>query len=143
MAKKSKKQKLKEKAWKLCSIYVRLKNANESGFCRCFTCEKWSHWRNFHAGHFVDGRGNSILFDTRGIRPQCYLCNIHKSGNPIEFMIALEQEMGKRKAMKIRDELVIAKRQPKSMSEFDYEELITDFDSKITDLLEEKGLNLE
>jgi len=83
---------LKAKAWKLFSEWTRRKWADKDGFVACCTCHKTFHWKSLQAGHFISGRGNSILFDERGTNPQCYGCNCHKHGdwpNYYEFMTAL------------------------------------------------------
>jgi hypothetical protein len=77
--------KLKKKVWALCSKYIRLKYADEYGREKCTTCNEVKHWKEMQAGHFAPGRNNAILFDHRGIHPQCYACNICKHGNLIEY----------------------------------------------------------
>lgn len=68
-------QSWKKKCWKACSEYVRRRDADEDGMIRCCTCGVRKHWKEVDAGHFLDGRGNAILFDIRGIHPQCKPCN--------------------------------------------------------------------
>jgi hypothetical protein len=46
------------------------------------------------AGHGFGGRGGSILFEERIIRPQCDVCNVWKGGNYDVFKIKLEEEYG-------------------------------------------------
>ena len=68
-------QSLKKKAWKLCSELVRRGEADDNGYVSCVTCGAVKHWKNGDAGHFLDGRRNSIYFDRRGIHFQCKGCN--------------------------------------------------------------------
>ena len=76
---------LKKDAWKLFSIWIRQREANWKGQVRCVTCSKTKHWKEGDAGHFVPGRGNSILFDERGVHFQCKQCNGPKGSNHAKY----------------------------------------------------------
>jgi len=88
----------KKRAWKACSLYVRVRECLHTtgtldyGFC--FTCGVRIHIKEMHAGHFVAGRTNAVLFDDIAIRGQCYRCNIHKGGEPLIFRKNLIKEHG-------------------------------------------------
>ena len=86
---------LKKKAWKLFSIYIRLRDTNARGFGRCFTCTQILFWKNGQAGHFIPGRFNSILFDERGVHLQCYRCNINLGGNTLPYLDHMLADYGK------------------------------------------------
>jgi len=54
----------------------------------CCTCRK--QYPSFgrgcvHAGHFLSGRRNSILFDEKCVHAQCAFCNIQLKGNYQEY----------------------------------------------------------
>ena len=70
----------KAKAWMWFSRYIRKKSADESGLTTCVTCGKPDHWKNLQAGHFIDGRNNSVLFDERLVHVQCFHCNSKRPG---------------------------------------------------------------
>lgn len=59
------------------------------GECVCVTCGKVLPWdsgiKGMHTGHFIAGRGNSVLFDEDNVAPQCSRCNVYLSGNPQEY----------------------------------------------------------
>lgn len=64
--------KLKKKAWKLISIYVRSKGASEE-WQECFTCYRTFDWRTeMDCGHYIHGK---LDFDLRNLKPQCKKCN--------------------------------------------------------------------
>ena len=46
------------------------------------------------AGHGFSGRGSSILFEEKILRPQCYSCNVCKYGNLDVFHAKLVKEYG-------------------------------------------------
>ena len=118
---------LKAKVWKACSEYVRKRDCDKNGFGKCITCDTSGHWKEFHAGHFISGRTNGILFDTRGIRLQCPGCNLYGNGKPIEYLIALEKEMGVTKARNLRDQLMKKKNTVTTLSMDDLEKLLRKF----------------
>jgi hypothetical protein len=81
--------KLKKEAWEQFSKYIRLRDclvtmgSKEQG--RCFTCGKVYPFKSLQAGHFIDGRNASVLFDEDLVHAQCVGCNIYKSGNKDEY----------------------------------------------------------
>lgn len=125
---------LKDKAWKLCSEFIRRKDASPQGLVKCYTCNAVKHWKEMQAGHFVAGRGNAILFDERGLRPQCLPCNVFKHGDPITYMIELEKEVGKESAMLIRDELKRLSRIPRTFQRHEIEFIISNYEKRIANL---------
>lgn len=83
--------KLKKKAWKLISLYVR-SNGSQEGFNECFTCYKWCSWKyDLQAGHYIHGK---LDFDLRNLKPQCVQCNHYKSGNLGVYAERLLKEYG-------------------------------------------------
>lgn len=87
---------LREKAWKLQSIWIRSHNATFQGQQSCYTCYRSYPWKELQAGHFVH---NSYDFDVDlNIRPQCVYCNKHRHGQPLEYYLHLVKEVGQEKA---------------------------------------------
>jgi hypothetical protein len=89
--------KLKKDTWSWCSKYIRLKYADNNGYVACYTCGTVMYWQSgnqMQAGHGFGGRGNSILFEEKILRPQCYSCNICKKGNYDVFHTKLEKQYG-------------------------------------------------
>jgi hypothetical protein len=46
------------------------------------------------AGHLVSGRTNGVLFDERGIFPQCYACNVCRQGMGAEYTVFIIDNYG-------------------------------------------------
>ena len=128
--KKSKKQKLKLKAWNLFSEWVRRRDADKDGYVNCVTCGKGAYWKGegMQAGHFIAGRTLSLLFDERNCHTQCYGCNVGRNGSYVEYFIYMENRYGR----KVIDELRYLKNQSRKYSISDYEELITDLEGKLS-----------
>jgi hypothetical protein len=93
---KSELKKAKEKAWKVFSLFIRLKYSNSFGDCRCVTCGTVKHYKEMHAGHFIDGRNNSVLYNEDLVYPQCFHCNSKMpgclGGNKVSYTIFMQKK---------------------------------------------------
>lgn len=92
VGKRNKKQnvtKLKQKLWILCRELTR----KVYGFS-CYTCG--AHSDAIHTGHFISSSvcSVSLRYDLRNLRPQCFRCNIHLSGNWLAYEKRLILEHG-------------------------------------------------
>ena len=75
------------------------------------------------AGHFVQGRGNSILFDERGVFPQDAMCNVFRHGALLEYRDFMVRHYGE-KAEEVIADLRKLGRQTKTFSIQELEDLI-------------------
>lgn len=110
----------KEKAWKACSRYIRLRDALE--FCQkcridisefqienilasCCTCGVIERWPKGDAGHFI-GRGlggrSGVYFDERNINFQCKKCNAFKQGDTLNYEQFMRDKYGQAMIDKLR-----------------------------------------
>lgn len=82
--------KLKDELWELCKELTRLRY----GYI-CYTCGKYTQFP--HTGHFITDStcSTELSYDLKNLRPQCYACNIHKSGNWVEYERRLIRDHGK------------------------------------------------
>ncbi len=118
----------RDKAWELTSKYVRLREADEDGYCRCVTCGITKHWKELQAGHFIpQARGNAIRWDLRGISPQCYRCNINLGGNGAEYTIYMLDRYGR----EVVDDLRRVASTTRIMRRSDYEQIIDDMAARL------------
>jgi hypothetical protein len=88
--------KLKEKVWKVFSIYVRSKGKDFQDNISCFTCDRRDHWRSYDAGHYIPKStgGAGLYFNERNVHPQCTGCNRFRHGNLDIYAIRLRQKYG-------------------------------------------------
>lgn len=135
MPKKSDKKKAKEKAWSAFSNYIRTRDCirftgdPDNGVC--VTCKTHYPFKKLQAGHFIDGRGNSVLFDERIVYSQCYGCNVGNGGAYVEYFVFMEQEWGREKI----DEFRSLKHDTKIYKVYDFQELEETFKQKTQELL--------
>jgi 5-methylcytosine-specific restriction endonuclease McrA len=85
---------LKKKLWTLCRELTRKTHGNT-----CYTCGRTGlEGGNWQTGHFISSSICSVelRYDLQNLRPQCYNCNINKSGNWIAYEERLTREFGQK-----------------------------------------------
>ncbi|NCC19167.1 MAG: hypothetical protein EOM29_09540 [Bacteroidia bacterium] len=128
--KRTKKQKLKEKADKLFSELIRRSNSDWKDEATCYTCDKTAPWKELQCGHFISRSSNKLRFDERNARVQCFACNCLKSGNYIEYTLRLIEEKGKAFVDRLKKE----GKEECRLSEKDLEDICNKLQSKINKL---------
>ena len=121
---------LKNKCWRVFSEYVRRKDADAGGTAYCFTCGAPKFWKELHAGHFVGGRTNSVLFNEDIVKPQCLTCNVFKNGNYGPYTLKMIDQYGRAKV----EEFLSLRHQVKKYTLADLEELIQAYKLKLAAL---------
>lgn len=74
-----KKTNINKTAWRWFSLFIRARDCLEQtgsldGGC-CVTCGMYYPFKQLQAGHCIDGRHDSILFDEQLVNIQCSHCN--------------------------------------------------------------------
>lgn len=132
---KSDRQKAKDKAWNAFSIYIRtrdcLRFTGDKDEGMCITCKRSYPFKKLQAGHFIDGRGNSVLFDERQVYSQCYGCNVGRGGAYVEYFVWMEKEWGR----EMIDEFRAMKKDITQYKTFHFVELEQKFKEKTRELL--------
>lgn len=139
MAKKTKRALAKDKAWTAFSRYIRtrdcLRFTGTPDEGQCVTCNRFYPYKKLQAGHFIQGRGNAVLFDERLVYSQCLGCNgnppMGKGGNYVEYFLFMEREWGRAKIDEFRD----LKFQTVIYKEFDFVRIREEYDQKYHELL--------
>jgi len=105
---KSARQKEKEKTWKWCSKFIRLRDCleynKEGEFAPCCSCGRMATRNGSDAGHFISrgsGGQSGVYFDERNIHLQCKQCNAFLQGNYSGY----EKFMLKKYGQEVIDEL--------------------------------------
>ncbi len=130
----------KQKAWKWCSKYIRLRDALE--YCQktgidpneyryriedmpigCCTCGRVRSFRQIDAGHFISrgsGGGSGVYFDERNIHAQCKSCNAFHQGKTLEYNDFMQEKYG----LEVIDELRIKDKLVQRRCSLEYHALI-------------------
>ena len=118
---------LKDKLDKVFSLYIRLRDSDENGFCTCYTCGKVAHYKEMQNGHFWSRTHLSTRYNEDNCKVQCVGCNIFKKGNYIKYTKRLLKELGEEKF----DELERLKNSTVKISKAEYEQMIEHYNQKI------------
>lgn len=138
MTKKSPRSIAKDKAWSAFSMYIRtrdcLRFTTDPDEGMCITCKRFMPKKQLQAGHFVEGRGNAVLFDERIVYSQCGHCNgkppIGLGGNFKAYTLFMIDEWGREKV----EEFMALKRETKQYKLYQFIEIEQEYKQKLADL---------
>jgi|TARA_R110000868_G_scaffold314885_1_gene575811 hypothetical protein len=127
--KKISRSKLIKKLDTVFSLYIRQRySINE--ISKCFTCGKEDHYKKLQCGHFQSRKHYSTRWDEINCQVQCAGCNVFKYGEQFIFGKNLNLEFGEGTS----EALYLKAKQITKFSNNDLEDLITNYNSLITDL---------
>jgi len=88
-----------EKAlWNIFSKFIRARDADWQGNCKCISCSTIKNWKEMQAGHFIPvGSDRALKYNELNVNSQCTSCNLYKSGNLIEYRQRLISKIGEDK----------------------------------------------
>ena len=124
--------KLKKKLDKVFSEYIRKRDSDYKGNCKCISCGKEypAFGGSTHAGHLFSRRYLSIRYDERNVNSQCSYCNTFLNGNQIKAARGVENKWGKGTVDELESRMHIVVK----LTRADYEEAIQRYKQKIKDL---------
>ena len=111
------------------SLYIRLKDSDENGFCKCISCQKIQHYKDVDAGHFISRRHMSTRYDVNNVFPQCRYCNRYVAGNQWLYSQALEKIK-----KNLPEKLYLKSKQTVKYSNDDLESLISYYNNLLNHL---------
>ena len=125
----------KDAAWKAFSLYIRTRDCllttQDPTRGLCVTCPSLIWLKEGSAGHFLAGRGNSLLFDERGTHLQCGNCNYNLAGNQRVY----EQYMIENYGQEVVDELHALRHVAVKMTSSDFKAVQREYKQKLGELL--------
>ena len=62
------------------SRYIRLRDADTNGLCKCITCETVKDWRDMDCGHFQSRRYSATRYHEQNAHAKCQKCNKYQAG---------------------------------------------------------------
>lgn len=128
--------KLKEKLDRVFSRYIRLRDSNKDGYCRCISCGAIVFWKEIQNGHYVNRGHMGTRFDEKNCNSQCVKCNMFDEGNNIGYTRGLINKYG----IKVISELEVKKHSISKLTPVEYEILINHYSDEVKRLMTEKGL---
>lgn len=118
------------------SQFIRLKHMGPGGLVKCYTCYAEHPWKGIQCGHFQSRRYMNTRFDEGNCKPQCYACNVGKSGEQYRFGLNLDEEYGAGHAE-------MMERKAREIKKFEAHEmllLIQEYTRKVEELKNEHGI---
>lgn len=125
-----------DKLWKVFSVWVRMRDADENGYITCITSGRRVHWKEADAGHFISRKHLATKFDEQNVNAQSRHDNRFASGKQYEYGLAIDKKYGKGTAEK----LYIKSKQVCKRSKFDVDVMTDYYKKKVKELKESKKL---
>ena len=125
-----------EKLWRVYSTYIRLRDADEQGFCRCFTCGFTADWKRFDAGHGIPRQHKATKYDERNVQSQCKRCNGFEGGKREVY----KEEVNKRYGPQTWEKLEVMSRTTCKRDKFEIDVMTIHYKKEVEKLRKLKGL---
>ena len=72
------------------SKYIRIRDANHNGLCKCVTCDTVKHWKEMDCGHFQSRRFMATRWQEQNAHAQCQSCNKYNAGEQYRHGIEID-----------------------------------------------------
>ncbi len=120
---------LKKEADKWFSQYIRLRDSDKNGYCRCCTCPKIEKWKYMDAGHWITRNVLSTRYEETNVHGTCQGCNRFAKGKPHLHELHIVDMHGENE----RNRLLDLSKHSKPMKKVDYEELIEYYKQQVSE----------
>lgn len=121
-----------EDAAKLLQKLVRMKAADNNGFCKCVTCGKSHHYKEMQGGHFIERRKISVKLVEENINPQCEYCN-QWGMKQASCVLAYNDWMVEMHGAQFVEDLKRQSRQVRKYTRGEVEDMAADFRARIAE----------
>ena len=124
------------KVWKVFSQFIRMRDADENGNCKCFTCGLIRHWTKGDCGHGVPRQHKATKYNEQNNHFQCKRCNGFEGG----MREAYKENMDRKYGSGTWDKMMLASRQVCKRTKNDFEILYLYYSEQVKRLKESKRL---
>lgn len=125
-----------DKLWRAFSVFIRLRDADSNGYCRCITSGKLVHWSECDAGHFISRRHMATKYDEQNVHAQGRGDNRFRSGEQLIYAKAIDKKYGAGTA----DRILARSRGTRKFEQFEIDALTKHYQEEAARLKKEKGL---
>ena len=126
------------KADKWFSLYIRLRDTDEDGVCRCITCGRAGHPKSMDCGHYIKRQHQAVRFDEINCNAQCKRCNAFEQGQDAIYRQRLIEKHGEDAVFILETAAKMAFK--RSQINLDY--LADEYKRKAKEEAEKKGIKL-
>lgn len=134
---KTDRQKLIRKLDDVFSDFIRIRDSDDQGICKCITCGDLKHWTQMDCGHFVTRDNYGCRWEEENCNAQCPHCNRFKSGLQYEHGLAIDKKYKKPGTANL---LVIKGKSPCNFEDFEIETMVKYYRNAVKELKQEKGM---
>lgn len=134
--KKTDRQKLIRKLDDVFSQFIRLRDSDNNGVCKCITCGQFDHWQSCDAGHFITRDNMATRWDEENVHAQCQKCNRFLSGKQFEHGLAVDKRHGPGTASK----LLVKSKGVCNWQDFEIEKMASYYREQVKELKQQKGM---
>jgi hypothetical protein len=120
------------------SRFIRLRYSDDSGYCKCITCDTILFWKNMDCGHWVKRQHAGARFNEKNCHAQCRKCNWLKQGNDEVYSKVIVEKYGQQ----TYDLLKSCERSSTKYTGLELKIIANEYKKKTMDLLQLKGLTL-
>lgn len=120
------------------SKYIRIRDANHNGLCKCITCDTVKHWKEMDAGHFQSRRYMATRYEEKNCHAQCQRCNQYGAGEQYLHGQAINLLYGKGTA----ENIVMKSNFIQKMTKNELMELARYYQQETLQLAKEKSIEL-
>lgn len=120
------------------SKYIRIRDANHNGLCKCITCDTVKHWKEMDAGHFQSRRYMATRYEEKNCHAQCQRCNQYGAGEQYLHGQAINLLYGKGTA----ENIVMKSNFIQKMTKKELMELARYYQQETLQLAKEKSIEL-
>jgi hypothetical protein len=125
-----------KKLWKVFSQFIRLRDSNDHGYCKCFTCGRVRYWTDLDCGHGIGRQHLSVKYSEKNNHAQCKHCNGFEEGMKDIYAKNVDEKYGKG----TWNLLKLAARKPFSLSNFEITALTVHYKKEVEKLKKQKEL---
>lgn len=127
---------LKAKLDKVFSEFIRLRDSDENGYCKCISSGKIAFWTEMDCGHFINRKFMSLRFSEINCNAQSRYDNRYCEGNFEGYRMGLIKKHGEG----IIEKLYAMKNEVNKISHSEYTIAIRHYTNEVQRLKKEKGL---
>jgi hypothetical protein len=129
-------KKLEDKLWDIFSLYIRLRDSDKDGICKCFTCNHRAHYTKMDCGHGIPRQHKATKFSEMNNHAQCKRCNGFEGGRREVY----KEQMNKVYGHQTWDKMEIASKQTVHTSIALLQNNIDYYTQRVNELKEAKGM---
>lgn len=123
------------KLWTQFSLYIRLRDSDENGFGKCFTCPRVLHYTKGDCGHGIGRQHKAVKYNEKNNHLQCKPCNGFEGGKREVYKERVNELYGPN----TWELLELAARQPSKRSQFEIDVLTKHYSEQVKILKSKKA----